>query len=113
MTILIETVLGHRWGKNEGRAGQSEIAEHRQQLALALGFDEAVELRQMAKTRMLFLSGNGNDDMKIDQPFIQPIGIARQNIIGTRQAVDLAAYQSDPPLRIRKADDFLYFFEPE
>ena len=37
-----------------------------QQLALPLVFDEAVEFWQVGKTCMLFLSGNGNDDMKID-----------------------------------------------
>ena len=31
---------------------------------------------------MLFFSGNGNDDVEIDQTFFEPFGVAREQIVG-------------------------------
>src|SRR6266536_2243402 len=92
----------------------TEIAEHRQYLAFPLGFGEAVNFGQVVKARMLCFSRNGKDDMEIDETFFQPFCIAiQQPTVRYGDGIDLAAHQSDPPLRIRKAGDILNFFEPE
>src|SRR5688572_20948839 len=63
---------------------------------------------------MLIFPWNGKDDMEIDKAFFQPVRLTiQQPAVGYGDGIDLAADQSDPPLRIRKAGDILHLFEPE